>query len=257
MISHNFPNRDTALPNLGLLGSAGHLSCTCAPDCVRSVRSTGCGPLCVEFHTAARLQRPRLDPWFLPLGSRPRRLRGTLLLPGAGSSRDRRRGERADGGDRGFDRALRPVLGSARAVCSGAVWDQRNAENRRRGSCGAEREPEASCGNYRDGGVCRSRSQVSDLGARPFPKRARGGHPKGARAQRRAEFPGRRRAMRPEHGDDGGRRRLSCRWRTGPPHSRARPPGGRPAPTSTGRRIYRWHLRRGRLHPRDSRRGRL
>ena len=47
-----------------------------------------------------------------------------------------------------------------------------------------EREPQASCGNYRGGGVCWSRSQVSDLGARQVPERARGGHPKGARAQR-------------------------------------------------------------------------
>src|SRR6478609_3030944 len=148
MISHNFPNRDTALSSLGLPGNAGHSSRASASDCVRSVRSAECGPLCVELHIAARLQRARFDPWFVSLSSRPWRLRGSLLLPGAGSPGDRRRGAR-----------------------------------------GAEREPEASCGHYRDGGVRRSRSQVSDLGTRPFPKRARGGHPKGARAQGRTGFP--------------------------------------------------------------------
>src|SRR6478735_5291585 len=189
MISHNFPNRDTALSSLGLPGNAGHSSRASASDCVRSVRSAECGPLCVELHIAARLQRARFDPWFVSLSSRPWRLRGSLLLPGAGSPGDRRRGERADGGDRGFDRALRTILRPARTVRSRAVWDQRDAENRRRGACGAEREPEASCGHYRDGGVRRSRSQVSDLGTRPFPKRARGGHTKGARAQGRTGFP--------------------------------------------------------------------
>src|SRR6478752_1483897 len=189
MISHNFPNRDTALSSLGLPGNAGHSSRASASDCVRSVRSAECGPLCVELHIAARLQRARFDPWFVSLSSRPWRLRGSLLLPGAGSPGDRRRGERADGGDRGFDRALRTILRPARTVRSRAVWDQRDAEDRRRGACGAEREPEASCGHYRDGGVRRSRSQVSDLGTRPFPKRARGGHPKGARAQGRTGFP--------------------------------------------------------------------
>src|SRR6516162_6001192 len=189
MISHNFPIRDTVLSSVGLPGNAGHLPRASAPDCVRPVRSTGCGPLCVEFHIAARLQRARLDPWFVSLGSRSRRLRGALLLSGAGSPGDRRRWERADGGDRGFDRALRTILRPARTVCSRAVWDQRDAEGRRRGARGAERKPEASCAHYRDSGVRRSRSQVSDLGTRPFPKRARGGHPKGARAHGRTGFP--------------------------------------------------------------------
>ena len=40
--------------------------------------------------------------------------------------------------------------------------------------------------------------------------------------------PSRRRATRSEHGNDGGRRRLcGCRWRTGPPYSRARRAGAR------------------------------
>src|SRR5262249_60488114 len=48
---------------------------------------------------------------------------------------------------------------------------------------------EASRGHYRGSGVRRSRPQVSDLGTQPFPKRARGGHPKGARAQGRTGVP--------------------------------------------------------------------
>ena len=78
---------------------------------------------------------------------------------------------------------------------------------------------EDACADYRPGRLRRPRSQVSDLGARPLSQRARGGHPKGACAQECV--PGRRRA---ERGNDGGRRRLcGCRWRTSPPHSRARP----------------------------------
>ncbi len=63
----------------------------------------------------------------------------------------------------------RAIFGPARTVRARALRHQRDAEDRRRGAGGAEREPQASCGNYRGGGVRRSRSQVSDLGARPFP----------------------------------------------------------------------------------------
>ena len=47
-------------------------------------------------------------------------------------------------------------------------------------------------------------------------------------SSRPSSDPSRRRATRSEHGNDGGRRRLcGCRWRTSPPHSRARPPRAR------------------------------
>src|SRR5207344_3430449 len=81
------------------------------------------------------------------------------------------------------------VFGPTRTVGAGAVWDQRDAQDRRRGAGGVERQPQASCRDFRSGHVCRPWPQVSDLGARPLPRRARGGHHKGARAQRRAEFP--------------------------------------------------------------------
>src|SRR5207244_5379055 len=67
---------------------------------------------------------------------------------------------------------------------------QRDGQGRWRGPRGVERESQTSCRNHRDSGVRRSRPQVSDLGAWPFPKRARAGHRKGASAQGRAEFPG-------------------------------------------------------------------
>ena len=73
------------------------------------------------------------------------------------------------------------------------------------------------------GRVRRSRSQVSDLGARPLPERARGGHPKGARAQGRAWFPGGGAQCARSTGMTAGGGGFGCRWRTGPPHSRARP----------------------------------
>src|SRR5512143_3758519 len=191
MISQNFPNRDMTLSGATLtrLNVVGRYPKS-ALGCVKSAWSAGYGPLRGEFHAAARLQGTRLDPWFVSRGARPRRLRGPLLLSGAGSSRDRRRRKCTDGGDRGLDRALSPVFRPARTTRPGALWHQRDPEDRRRGAGGVERESQASCGHYRDGGVCRSRPQVSNLGARPCPERARGGHPKGARAQRGAEFPG-------------------------------------------------------------------
>ena len=55
-------------------------------------------------------------PWLVSLGARPRQLRGPLLLSGAELPCDRRRWKRANGGDRGPDRALCAVFGPARTV---------------------------------------------------------------------------------------------------------------------------------------------
>src|SRR6185312_6490526 len=158
------------------------------PADLRCAWGAGHGPLRVERHVAARLQGTRIDPRFISLGARPRRLCRPLLLSGVGSPRDRRRRECADGGDRGVDRAIHAVLGGAGATVARALWHQRDAEGRRRGTRCAEREFEAPCGDRGRGDVRRSGSQVSDLGARPVPERARGGHPKGARAQGRTGF---------------------------------------------------------------------
>src|SRR6185437_1207117 len=190
MISHDFSsriaNRSTTRGGSTIPGT---LVDAIFGRCVRSAWSAGYGPLRVEHDATARLQGPRLNPCFFPLGARPRRLRRPLLLSGAGSSGDRRRWKCADVGDRGTDRALCAVLGTARAIRLGALWHQRDSQDRRRGPGGVEREPEASCGNYRGGDLRRPRPQVSDLGAGPVPERARGGHRQGARAQGPAWFP--------------------------------------------------------------------
>src|SRR6476646_5969814 len=195
MISHDFPNWDTSLSRVSRHRRRGSLpvSGVCRPsvsNCVQSEWSGGYEPLRGEFHAAARFQGARVNPWFVSFGARRRRPGGPFLLSGIGSPGDRRRRKCADGGNRSLDRALCAVFGSARTAGAGAVRDQRDAPDRWRGARRAEREPQASCGNYRDGGVRRSRPQVSDLGAWSFPKRARGGHRQGARAQGRAEFPG-------------------------------------------------------------------
>src|SRR6476659_168497 len=193
MISHNFPKWDTSLLDAirrpGCLRVFGKRPQSIS-GCVRSAWSAAYGSLRGEFHAAARLQGTRLDAGFVSFGARPRRFRWPLLLSGTGSPCDRRRRKCTDAGDRGLDWALCAIFGPARAIRPGALRYQRDAEDRRRGAGGVEREPQASCRNYRGGGVCWSRSQVSNLGARQVPERARGGHPKGARAQRGAEFPG-------------------------------------------------------------------
>src|SRR6478672_10303054 len=195
MISHDFPNWDTSLSGASRHRRRGFLpvSGVCGPrdpSCVQSEWSGGYEPFRGELHAAARFQGARLNSWFVSFGARPRRHGEPFLLSGVGSPGDRRRRKCADGGNRSLDRALCAVFGSARTAGAGAVRDQRDAQDRWRGARRAEREPQASCGNYRDGGVRRSRPQVSDVGAWPFPKRARGGHRQGARAQGRAEFPG-------------------------------------------------------------------
>src|SRR6187401_2642620 len=193
MISHDFPVWDTfrARP-LHLSGGPGGMrAClTTALGCVQSVWGAGHGPLRGEFHAAARLQGTCVDPQCISRSARSGRLRGSLLLSCVGQSRDRCGGSRVNSGDRSVDRTLRAVFGRARAARPGAVRNKRDAQSRWRGPSGIERQPEASCRDYRRSGIRRSWSEVSDLGARPFPERARGGHPKGARAQGETEFPG-------------------------------------------------------------------
>ena len=177
MISHGYPSRIVLRAPRHSQGRAGQ---AVPGSFVRvSVGSvSGYGPLCVEYDLAARLQGARVDSSFLQIGSRPRRLRRTLLLSGAGSPSDRRRRKCPDVGDRSVDRPLCPVFGRTRAVRAGALRHQRDAQDRRRGPGDADRQFEASRGDYRPGRVRWPGSQVSDLGAKPVPERARGGHPK-------------------------------------------------------------------------------
>src|SRR5690242_3851698 len=184
---------------------------------VRSAWSAGYGPLRGELHAAARFQGTRLHSRNLPLGSRARRLRRALLLSGACLAGDRLGRECADGGDRGANRSLCSVLAGARTAGARALRHQRDAQARRRGAGGAERELEASRRHHRPGRFCRPRSQISDLGTGTVCDRARGGHPKGARAQGRARL------------SDGGARRVrGTRMTTGGDGPRA--VAGGPAP---------------------------
>ena len=114
---------------------------------------------------------------------------GLYCYPALGLSGDRRRRERADGGDRGADRGLCAVFGRARTIRAGAVRHQRALKSTAKAAW-AERAVEGACRRDRPGDVRGFRPQVSDLGTRPFSQRARGGHPKGARAQGGAWFPG-------------------------------------------------------------------
>ena len=185
MISHDFPVWDAFRASRSSGNSVSlRASLNTILGCVQSVWGAAYGPLRGELHAAARFQGARVDPRCISRSARPGRLRGSLLLSGAGLSRDRCGGSRVDSGDRGVDRTLRVVFGRARAARSGAVRNERDTQSRWRGAGGVEREPEAPRRNYRHGVIRRSRSEVSDLGARAFPERARGGHPKGARAQR-------------------------------------------------------------------------
>src|ERR1700741_2830061 len=134
MISHAFPIWDISPSGGGPRQGRGFLcagrGCLASVlGCVRSVWS-GYEPLRDELHAAARLQGAGFDPWFVSLRARPRWLRGSLLLSGLGSTRDRRRWKCVDGGNRGADRTLRPVFGTARAVGVGAVRDERDAQGR-------------------------------------------------------------------------------------------------------------------------------
>jgi hypothetical protein len=101
---------------------------------------------------------------------------------------------------------------------------ERDAEDRRQGR--VVLSGPSVMRHYRDGGVCWSRSQFQ-IWNPAVSKRARGGHQK-VRALKANWGPGRRRAMRREHGMMAGGV-LCCRWRTRPPHSRARPSCSRTA----------------------------
>ena len=128
---------------------------------------------------------------------------------------------------------------------------QRNAQDRRRGPCRADRRAQSACRDHGGGHLRRSRSQISRSGSpAAFARNSRRPPTRSARS-RRNWAPGWRRQSRPEHGNDDGQRQQRCRWRTGPPHSRARPPRRRLARGARRRHLYRRHVRRRRLYARD------
>src|SRR5271168_2143292 len=91
------------------------------------------GPVSLPLRAPPGCQRPHLGAGAISRRARARRLRRSLLLSGAGPSRPRRRRKCATRRYRGGDCRLLALFGGARAVLVGALWHQRNAEDRRRG----------------------------------------------------------------------------------------------------------------------------
>src|SRR3954471_13022960 len=165
--------------------------------CTAAVQKTACdggvkgrhGSLRVALHAASRRQRPGLDPCVIPGGTDARRLRRAVLLSELRSPGARRRRQRATGGNRGADRALFALFGGARAVLGGALLDQRNSQNRRRGQGGPAGITERPCEDRRRGHLRGPWPQVSNLGARTLSRGTRGGHREGPRVEEAAWLP--------------------------------------------------------------------
>src|SRR3954454_2662809 len=165
--------------------------------CAAAVQKIGChggvkgrhGSLRVALHAASRRQRPGLDPCVIPGGTDARRLRRALLLSKLRSPGARRRRQRAAGGNRGAHCALFALFGGARAVLGGALLDQRNSQNGRRGQGGPRGILEGSCGDRRRGHLRGPWPQVSNLGARTLSRGTRGGHREGPRVEEAAWLP--------------------------------------------------------------------
>jgi hypothetical protein len=175
MIAHNFP----------------YAAAVMEPDCHgRSWVNKGRhGPFCVALHAASRRQGAGVDPGAVPGGTGARWLRRPVLLSDARSAGAGCRRQRPAGGNRGADCTLFALFGGARAVLGGALFDQRNPQNRRRGEGNALRIAEESCRNRGLGRLRGSRPQVSNLGARPLSRGTRGGHREGPRVEAAAWLP--------------------------------------------------------------------
>src|SRR3984893_16409840 len=174
MVSHDFPRRVASLDRRVWSAGAG---------------DRGHGPLRVQLHVAPRCQGAGVDSGTLPCGSRPRRLRGPLLLSYPRPTGARRRRGCAAQGDREPGRAFPALFGRAGGFLRGALRHERDVEDRRGGEGDPLRGPQDPRGDRRSGRVRGPRSQVSDLGTGALPRAARGGHREGARAQEAAGFP--------------------------------------------------------------------
>src|ERR1700722_7848227 len=147
------------------------------------------GPVCVPLHAACRCQGSRLGAGAVSRRASARRLRRALLLSSPRPAGARCRRQCAADGNRGADGGLAALFGRARAIFAGALRHQRDAEDRWRGPRSAHRFFESPCGDCRHGVVCRSRPQISDLGARPLSQRIRAGHREGPCLQASAGHP--------------------------------------------------------------------
>src|SRR5262245_31488526 len=181
MIAHNIPHAGADVaPCVGL---------TCRAAVFWPGHVGRHGPVCVELHAASRRQGSGVDTGAVSRSARARRLRGHLLLSGAWPAGARCRWSRAPGGDRNLDRGLCTLFGRTRAARGRALWHQRGAQARRRGQGDVAGDAQGACRDCRCSDVCRSWSQVSDLGARPLSRGTRGGHREGSRAQAAAGLP--------------------------------------------------------------------
>src|SRR5690349_7310672 len=147
------------------------------------------GPVRVPLHAPSRCQGTHFGTGIVPSGIGARWLRWALLLSGARSTGARCRWQRASGRNPDADFRLPALFRTARAVCAVALRHQRDAEDRRRRSRGAHREPQSPCRDQRSRELCRSRPQISNLGTRPLSRGTRGGHREGPRFQAGAGRP--------------------------------------------------------------------
>src|SRR5438067_2637584 len=192
MITHLFPNGPGALQSAAAAPGGPAACAAIAPAAPAGGRH---GPLRVPLHLAARCQGTGVDPSAVSSGARARRIFRTLLLSDARPAGARCRGQCAARGDRSADRALSSLFRGAREILGSALRHERSPEDRRRGEGDPHRAAQEPRGHQGRDRLRRPRPQVSDLGARTLPRRTRGGHREGPRAQEATGLP-----------DSGGRR---------------------------------------------------
>ena len=240
MITHSIPDGEAAPKN----ASAGQ-----APECPAPVNQGRHGPFRVPLCVAARCQGAGVDPGIVPRGARARRVRGTLLL-----SR-RWTGRRSMPAATRCSKEIETLIArfspysEEREQFSAALYGTSEVLKIDGEGRVILTEPLKSHAGIKDEVAfvgLGHKFQIWELGT--LSRGTRGGHREGPRAQEAARLPG-----------SGGRSAWStgmmagsdsghcCRWRTGPSHSRARPPCGRVARCARRRRLCRRHVRRRRL----------
>src|SRR5262245_29837348 len=191
MIAHSIPRGDAvshAAPELGAWPyPSGRVGGPGQPAGVNHARH---GPFRVPLHLTPRRQRPGIDSGAVPRGAGARWFRGPLLLSDARPSGTRCRRQCVAQPARVADRAFSALLGRARAILGRALWNERGAEDRRRGEGDPHRPAQEPCRHQGRGRLRRPRPQVSDLGARTLPRGTRGGHREGPRVEEATGLPG-------------------------------------------------------------------
>src|ERR1700758_2531609 len=184
MIAHLFPRRRIALSWRRESRKSG------AARVSRRLSGEGQdGPVRVPLHAPSRCERTRFGAGDLPSSVGARWLRRTLLSSRARPAGARRRRQCASRRNPSADYRLSALFRTARTICAVALRHERDVEDRRRRPRGAERKPQSACRHHRRGDLCRSRSQISNLGTRPLSRGTRGGHREGPRFQAGAGRP--------------------------------------------------------------------